>query len=68
MANVLGVTVIARFDDVMEVDHIKPKMKGGKDFYINLQLLHGNENDTLIREDKKRYERELLTKSDWVQV
>ena len=51
----------------MEVDHIKLKMEG-KDFYVNLQLLHGNENDTKTREDKKRYEKELLTKSDWVQV
>ncbi len=57
-----------RFDDVMEVDHIKPKNEGGKDFYINLQLLHGHCHDTKTREDKKRYERELLTKSDWVQV
>jgi len=24
-----------RFDDVMEVDHIKPKMEGGKDVYID---------------------------------
>ena len=57
-----------RFDDVMEVDHIKPKMEGGKDFYINLQLLHGHCHDTKTREDRKRFERELLTMSDWVQV
>jgi len=57
-----------RFDDVMEVDHIKPKKEGGKDIYINLQLLHGHCYDTKTHEDRKRYERELLTKSDWVQV
>lgn len=27
-------------DDVMEVDHIQPRSKGGKDSYDNLQLLH----------------------------
>jgi RNA-directed DNA polymerase len=26
--------------DTMEVDHIIPKSKGGKDEYSNLQLLH----------------------------
>jgi RNA-directed DNA polymerase len=26
--------------DIMEVDHIQPKKLGGKDVYINLQLLH----------------------------
>ena len=64
MADVLGVTIIARFDDVMEVDHIKPKKEGGKDVYINLQLLHGHCHDTLIREDLKKDEKKLLTMSD----
>ena len=26
--------------DVMEIDHIIPKSKGGPDKYLNLQLLH----------------------------
>ena len=29
-----------KHDDVLEVDHIIPKSKGGKDYYKNLQLLH----------------------------
>jgi RNA-directed DNA polymerase len=29
-----------RENDVMEVDHIIPKSKGGKDEYKNIQLLH----------------------------
>ena len=35
-----------REDDVMEVDHIIPKSKGGKDEYKNLQLLHRHCHDT----------------------
>jgi len=35
------------FDEVMEVDHIKPKKEGGKDVYANLQLLHGNCHETI---------------------
>lgn len=27
-------------DDLVEVDHILPRSKGGKDVYENLQLLH----------------------------
>lgn len=50
-----------RFDDVMEVDLMKPKMEGGKDVYTNLQLLHGHCHDTKTREDIKRYESKLLT-------
>jgi RNA-directed DNA polymerase len=33
------------FDDVLEVDHIIPKDKGGKDVYANLQLLHRHCHD-----------------------
>lgn len=34
------------FDDVLEVDHIIPRTKGGKDTYQNLQLLHRHCHDT----------------------
>ena len=52
----------------MEIDHVIPKCEGGKDMCQNLQLLHGNENDNKTLDDKRRYEKELLTKSDWVFV
>ena len=55
-------------DDIMEVDHIIPKCEGGKDIYQNLQLLHGHCHDNKTKDDKRRYEKELLTKSDWVLV
>ena len=34
-----------KHDDVLEVDHIIPKSKGGKDTYSNLQLLHRHCHD-----------------------
>jgi RNA-directed DNA polymerase len=34
------------FDDVLEVDHVTPRAKGGKDVYTNLQLLHRHCHDT----------------------
>lgn len=34
-----------REEDVMEIDHIIPKSKGGKDTYKNLQLLHRHCHD-----------------------
>lgn len=40
-----------RNDDVMEVDHIIPKLKGGKDEYKNLQLLHRHCHDTKTASD-----------------
>ncbi|MCG5061325.1 MAG: group II intron reverse transcriptase/maturase [Limnoraphis sp. WC205] len=40
-----------REDDVMEVDHIIPKSKGGKDEYKNLQLLHRHCHDEKTRFD-----------------
>ena len=40
-----------REDDVMEVDHIIPKTKGGKDEYKNLQLLHRHCHDTKTAND-----------------
>jgi RNA-directed DNA polymerase len=33
------------FDDIIEVDHITPRIKGGKDGYHNLQLLHRHCHD-----------------------
>ncbi|MEH2412527.1 group II intron reverse transcriptase [Nostoc sp.] len=38
-------------DDVMEVDHIIPKSKGGKAEYKNLQLLHRHCHDTKTAND-----------------
>ena len=38
-------------DDVMEVDHIIPKSKSGKDEYKNLQLLHRHCHDTKTAND-----------------
>ena len=40
-----------REDDVIEVDHIIPKLKGGKDEYKNLQLLHRHCHDTKTATD-----------------
>ncbi len=40
-----------REGDVMEVDHIIPKSKGGKDEYKNLQLLHRHCHDEKTRFD-----------------
>lgn len=44
-----GRCVICKLDfrqgDVMEVDHIVPRSRGGKDGYTNLQLLHGHCHD-----------------------
>ncbi|OUL33751.1 reverse transcriptase domain-containing protein, partial [Nostoc sp. 106C] len=41
--------------DVMEVDHIIPKSKGGKDVYKNLQLLHRHCHDEKTARDGSRY-------------
>jgi len=40
-------------EDVMEVDHIIPKAKGGKNKMNNYQLLHGHCHDEKTREDMK---------------
>ena len=40
-----------REDDVMEVDHIIPISKGGKDEYKNLQLLHRHCHDIKTAND-----------------
>ena len=38
-------------DDLMEIDHVEPKSKGGKDSYDNLQLLHRHCHDTKTSTD-----------------
>jgi len=40
-----------REEDVMEIDHIIPKSKGGKDKYDNWQLLHRHCHDTKTTRD-----------------
>lgn len=40
-----------REEDVMEIDHIIPKSKGGKDEYKNLQLLHRHCHDVKTASD-----------------
>jgi RNA-directed DNA polymerase len=41
--------------DVLEVDHIVPKVQGGKDVSANWQLLHGHCHDEKTAEDCRRY-------------
>jgi RNA-directed DNA polymerase len=43
-----------REEDVMEIDHIIPKSKGGKDRYNNWQLLHRHCHDTKTASDDSR--------------
>ena len=33
------------YDDIMEIDHIIPKAKGGSNDFVNLQLLHRHCHD-----------------------
>ena len=40
-----------REKDLLEVDHIIPRTKGGKDEYKNLQVLHKHCHDTKTAED-----------------
>jgi len=40
-----------REGDVMEIDHITPKSKGGKDEYKNLQILHRHCHDVKTADD-----------------
>ncbi|MDJ1183361.1 group II intron reverse transcriptase/maturase [Roseofilum casamattae] len=47
--NICGLTF--KDGDVMEVDHIIPKSKGGKNEYKNYQLLHGHCHDTKTLQD-----------------
>lgn len=40
-----------REEDVLEIDHITPKILGGKDEYKNLQIIHRHCHDTKTAED-----------------
>jgi RNA-directed DNA polymerase len=40
-----------REEDVLEVDHIIPRIKGGKDQYNNLQILHRHCHDVKSTKD-----------------
>jgi RNA-directed DNA polymerase len=40
-----------REEDVLEVDHIIPQAKGGKDEYKNLQILHRHCHDAKTAKD-----------------
>ncbi|NEQ40050.1 MAG: group II intron reverse transcriptase/maturase [Okeania sp. SIO3I5] len=42
-------------NDLMEVDHIKPRSKGGDNTYKNKQLLHRHCHDSKTASDKKTY-------------
>ena len=44
-----------KYDDLMEVDHIIPKSKGGTDKYNNLQLLHRHCHHNKTRKDNEKY-------------
>ncbi len=52
-------------EDIMEIDHIKPKKVGGKDVYTNLQLLHGHCHDTKTLEDVKKAKDAILNIGEW---
>ncbi len=41
--------------DIMEIDHIKPKSQGGKENYTNLQLLHKYCHDIKSQQDFKNW-------------
>ncbi|HEW98598.1 MAG: group II intron reverse transcriptase/maturase [Candidatus Parabeggiatoa sp. nov. 3] len=55
-------------DEIMEVDHIKPRKEGGKDVYTNLQLLHGHCHDTKTLDDIRKAEKAILNISEWDMV
>lgn len=42
------------YDEIMEVDHIVPLSRGGKDQYTNLQLLHRHCHDVKTAQDNLR--------------
>jgi RNA-directed DNA polymerase len=50
--------------DVMEIDHIEPKSKGGSNRKVNLQLLHGHCHDEKTREDAKQMVKESIAKME----
>jgi RNA-directed DNA polymerase len=51
-----------RDGDIMEVDHITPKVKGGNNKKVNQQLLHGHCHDEKTREDAKRMVKESIAR------
>jgi len=52
-------------EDIMEIDHIKPKKEGGKDMYANLQLLHGHCHDTKTQQDTVKAKEAVLKIGEW---
>jgi RNA-directed DNA polymerase len=52
-----------RDGDVLEVDHKKPFIEGGQDYYKNLQLLHGHCHDRKTADDIKRQQYEQLART-----
>jgi RNA-directed DNA polymerase len=48
--------------DVIEVDHIEPKSKGGSNRKVNLQLLHGHCHDEKTGEDAKQMVEESIAR------
>ncbi len=61
-----------REGDALEVDHKIPRIKGGKDQYNNLQILHKHCHDTKTAEDgsvgSTREKRQLIEEPDEVKV
>ncbi|TVQ44924.1 MAG: group II intron reverse transcriptase/maturase [Gloeocapsa sp. DLM2.Bin57] len=51
--------------DILEVDHIKPKSKGGGHGLKNLQLLHGHCHDEKTKQDQKRWLKEYIEEGHW---
>jgi 5-methylcytosine-specific restriction endonuclease McrA len=50
-------------EDILEVDHIIPKVLGGKDLYNNLQLLHKHCHHIKTATDGSNWKRPLKKKS-----
>jgi RNA-directed DNA polymerase len=61
-----------REGDVLEVDHIIPRIKGGKDEYKNLQILHRHCHDVKTAEDgssgSTHEKRQIIEEPDEVKV
>lgn len=54
-----------RDGDILEMDHIKPKSKGGGHGLKNLQLLHGHCHDEKTRLDRERWIKEYIEEDLW---
>ena len=52
-------------EDIMEVDHIKPKRDAGKDVYTNRQLLHRHCHDTKTLNDIRKADEAILNIGEW---